>query len=46
MEGMIQGGWSYVAASYIVVWGGMIAYVAYLYQTRKRVRLDAEPNQE
>ena len=44
MEGVIEGGWPYVWASYIVVWGGMILYAASVFIRRKRAAQDAGPS--
>ena len=46
MEGVIEGGWSYVVASYAVVWAGIIIYAGSLFMRRARAEQDAAPPEE
>ncbi len=43
MEGTVVGGWDYVTASYLIVWGSMIAYTVSLFMRRKRAASDSPP---
>lgn len=44
MDGVIQGGWEYVIASYALVWGGIFLYGASVVLRAKRARSHLPPS--
>ena len=44
MDGHIEGGWGFVTAAYIIVWGGVIAYFFSIHFRTRRAELDADPS--